>query len=405
MNNNAFGLPNQVEFCHSCVISNQRPITSIESKHNAGSKKITTRFTNGICDACRWANIKKEIDWAQREEELAALCNKFRRADGGYDVIVPASGGKDSRFVAHLLRHKYGMNPLTVTWKPHLYTDIGLTNLWSMIDNGFDNRLVSPNGKVQRKLARLAFENLGHPFQPFICGQRVVGPRAALDTGAKLVFYGENVAEYGNRIEDNLNPRMPIELFTCFDFYGEDKKLDEYFLSGVSLADLMSIHGISRKELNIYNSPSEREIVSAGVEVHYMSYYKNWVPQENYYYAVEHTGFTPNPVRRDGSYGKYAGIDDKMEDLHYYMQVIKFGMGRATWDAAQEIRTEKITREEGVALVRKYDLEAPKTFLPDILEYLDLSEQEFWDIVNKFRSPHLWDKGDDGIWFLKNLID
>ena len=120
-----------------------------ESKHNISDKKQTTRFTDGVCDACRWADMKEEIDWNQRESELLALCDKYRSNDGSYDVVVPASGGKDSRYVAHILKYKYRMNPLTVTWKPHIYTDVGFSNLLSMIDNGFDNILISPNGKYR----------------------------------------------------------------------------------------------------------------------------------------------------------------------------------------------------------------------------------------------------------------
>ena len=135
-----------------------------------------------------------------------------------------------------------------------------------------------------------------------------------------------------------------------------------------------------------------------------MSFYRKWIPQENYYYAVQKTNFEPNPVRRDGSYGKYSGIDDKMEDLHYYMQYIKFGMGRATWDAAQEIRTNKITREEGVALVKKYDHEIPKTFFKDILEYLDISENYFWEIIEKHRNLNIWEKSLNRKWKLKVTI-
>ncbi len=386
-------MPTKIEFCKRCVISNQRPITSIESKHKSDSKKQTTRFTNGICDACRWADIKdNEINWKEREKELTDLCNRHRRSDGGYDVIVPASGGKDSRYVAHYLKHKHNMNVLTTTWKPHMYTDIGLHNLFQMIESGFDNILTSPNGNLQRTLAREAFLNLGHPFQPFIFGQRVVGPKAAIESGAKLVFYGENVAEYGNRIEDNFNPQMKPELFTCFDFLNNTNKLDQYYIGGVSIPELIEKYKLKLSDFKPYNSPTLDDIESRSIEVHYMSYYRYWIPQENYYYAVEHTGFEPNPVRRDGSYGKYAGIDDKMEDLHYYMQVIKFGMGRGTWDAAQEIRTNKITREEGVALVNKFDQEPPKTYLNDILKYLKLTEQEFWKTIDSHRSSHLWMK-------------
>ena len=125
-----------------------------------------------------------------------------------------------------------------------------------------------------------------------------------------------------------------------------------------------------------------------------MSYYHKWVPQDNYYYAVTNTGFIPNPKRRDGSFSKYAGLDDAMEDLHYYMQIIKFGMGRCTWDTAQEIRTNRLSRDEGVTLVNQYDDEAPKEYLDEILDYLSLSHDEFLSYINGFRSPHLWETDD-----------
>ena len=160
----------------------------------------------------------------------------------------------------------------------------------------------------------------------------------------------------------------------------------------------------SLSDFNPYSSPNIEEISESKIEVHYMSFYRNWIPQENYYYAVEKTNFEPNPERRDGSYGKYSGIDDKMEDLHYYMQYIKFGMGRATWDAAQEIRTNKITRKEGVALVKKYDHEIPKTFFKDILEYLDMSENYFWEIIERHRNPNIWEKTINNKWKLKATI-
>jgi len=142
------------------------------------------------------------------------------------------------------------------------------------------------------------------------------------------------------------------------------------------------------------------DIEEYGIEVHYMSYYKKWIPQDNYYYAVEHTGFQPNPTRRDGSFSRYAGIDDVLEDLHYYMQVIKFGMGRATWDTAQEVRTGKLEREEAVTLVRTYDQEPPTRYRDEILRYLNLSIDEFDDCLDQFRSQHLWEKSDNG-WQLR----
>ncbi len=125
------------------------------------------------------------------------LLNRHRRNDGYYDILVPGSGGKDSRYTAHILKYKYGMNPLTVTWTPHMYTDIGWKNFQSWMHSGFDNILFTPNGKVHRILTRLAFENLLHPFQPFVIGQYNLAPKIALEKGIKLIMYGDYVPERG----------------------------------------------------------------------------------------------------------------------------------------------------------------------------------------------------------------
>lgn len=388
-----------IEFCQSCVISNKRPITSIEAQHKHGEKKNTTRFTDGICDACLWAAEKETIiDWAIREKELRELCAKHRKSDGSYDVIVPASGGKDSMYVSHILKHKYGMNPLTITWAPNIWTETGIINHQNLIKSGFDNILHSVNGKVHRLLTKLAFENLGHPFQPFIFGQRTVGPKEALKNNISLVFYGENVAEYGNRKEDNYSPIMNPELYTCYDVDNPDT-----ILGGIPVASLISDYGLTKNDLRNYNSPKMEHCLEKGLEVHYMSYYRKWVPQDNYYYAMENTAFEPSPTRTTGSYSKYSGLDDKLEWLHYYMMFIKFGMGRATADAAQEIRTGKITRDEGVELVRLYDHEFPEQFLDDYLQYMNLTRETFFEVIDKYRDAELWEQTGNG-WNLKHQV-
>jgi len=203
-NDALYGLPREVKFCKKCVISNQRPSSVVEFKNAAKSRKPTIMFDEqGVCSACRYAEVKDTIDWQERERQLLDLCDRHRKTDGGYDCIVPGSGGKDSTYTAHLLRYKYNMNPLTVTWAPHRYTDIGWQNFQRWIHSGLDNLLLTPNGRVHRLLTRLAFEILVHPFQPFIIGQRLIGPRFSVLYGVPLVFYGENQAEYGNNIKEN----------------------------------------------------------------------------------------------------------------------------------------------------------------------------------------------------------
>ena len=141
-----------------------------------------------------------------------------------------------------------------------------------------------------------------------------------------------------------------------------------------------------------------------GVEVHHISYYIKWDPQENYYYAVEKGGFKSNSERTQGTYSKYSSIDDKLDPLHYFTTLIKFGIGRATYDAAQEIRNEKIDRNEGVALVKKYDQEFPNRFFKEALKYMNITEEEFWEVIDSNRSPHLWKKV-DGKWQLIHEVN
>jgi N-acetyl sugar amidotransferase len=400
MNSTAFfGLPETVVFCKKCVISNQRPSSTVEFRHTKEEKKETIGFgIDGICDACRYHEIKdRGISWEKREKALCELFDKHRRTDGGYDVIVPGSGGKDSAYTSHILKYKYGMNPLTVTWAPHKYTEIGWKNFENWIHvGGLDNILFTPNGRLHSFLTQQAFLNLLHPFQPFIVGQRIIGPKIAAQFGVKLVMYGENQAEYGNNPEENYKPVMDRKFFSATD-------PREMLLGGRLISDIIENKGFNINDFSPYIPPTADHLESKGVEVHYLGYYLKWDPQECYYYASENTGFQANSERTEGTYSKYSSIDDKIDMFHYYTTLIKFGIGRATYDAAQEIRNGKIDRDEGVALVRKYDQEFPQKYFNDFLEYIGISEEKFRDTVDRFRSPHLWDKR-SGEWHLKHAV-
>tara|TARA_R100000388_G_C7233434_1_gene156208 strand:+ start:128 stop:1330 length:1203 start_codon:yes stop_codon:yes gene_type:complete len=399
MSKTTYGLPEKVQYCKKCVITNQRPSSVVEFKHQNKDTKPTIHFDDhGVCSACRFQEQKvNNVDWNLREQKLKQLLNKFRKNDGTYDVIVPGSGGKDSAYTAHILKYKYGMNPLTVTWAPHLYTNIGWQNFQNwMHEGGLDNVLYTPNGKLHRLLTKLAFHNLLHPFQPFIIGQRIIGPSFAKKFGVKLVMYGENQAEYGNCIEDNKNPLMNMSFFSI------DNPLEMKF-GGLKMSEIINKYNFTKQDFAPYIPPNIDGLVSSGVEVHYLGYYTKWDPQECYYYAVDNTGFKANTERTQGSYSKYSSIDDKIDPFHYYTTLIKFGIGRATYDASQEIRNGKITREEGIHLVRKYDTEFPEKYFKEFLEYIDTTEEQFWQTINNFRSEHLW-QFKNNQWHLRHKI-
>lgn len=397
-----YGLPVEVKFCKSCVISNQRPNSAVEYQHTKDSKKATINFDEEeICDACRVAEQKKHhIVWEDREQQLRELCDRYRSKDGSYDCILPGSGGKDSFYASHILKTKYGMHPLTVTWAPHIYTDWGYKNFQAWIHAGHDNYCMTPNGRVHRLLTRLAVENLFHPFQPFMFGQKGLAPKLAALFNIPLVFYGENEAEYGNPLADTETAKRDWSYFTS-----DDKS--KIYLGGVSVTDLQENFGVEASDLLPYFPANPEEIAKKNIEVHYLGYYLKWHPQSCYYYSVEHGGFQASPERTPGTYSKYNSIDDRIDDFHYYTTRIKFGIGRATYDAAQEIRSGDITREEGVALVKRFDHEFPERFADEIFRYLSINPKEFpeasqmfehplmtreyfMQLTDKFRSPHLW---------------
>lgn len=410
-----YGLPQNVEYCRKCVISNQRPNSAVEYDHKSDSKKATIFFDeNGICDACKMAERKeKTIDWADREKQLQEMCDRYRSTDGSYDCVVPGSGGKDSFYAAHMLKYKYGMHPLTVTWAPHMYTPWGWRNFQSWLHAGFDNHLFTPNGQVHRLLTRLAVENLFHPFQPFMIGQKAYAPKMALLHNIKLVVYGENEAEYGNPIGDTETAKRDWRYFTS-----EDKS--KIFLGGTSVKDLKESFGLTNCDLDAYLPADPQQIEEKDIEVHYLGYYLKWHPQSCYYYSVEHGGFEASPERTPGTYSKYNSIDDKIDDFHYFTTLTKFGIGRATYDAAQEIRSGDITREEGVALVRRFDQEFPERFAEESFRYLSIDPKSFpvaskmfespimdrnyfMALADTFRSPHLW-KQEDGQWKVRHQV-
>ena len=394
-----YGLPKDIIFCSRCVMSNQRPTSTVEFKHNADSKKNTMAFdSDGVCDACKTAEGKENIEWAMREQELVKLLDKHRRTDGGYDCLVPGSGGKDSAYQAHVLKYKYGMNPLTVTWPPILYTEYGYQNWKNWIDSGFDNISWNRNGKAMKLLTKLSIENLLHPFQTFILGQKNMAPKLAAKFNIPLIFYGENEAEYGNPIADNTSSLRDKSYFSY-------NNIDDIYLGGVKVKNLKEEYDLKTSDIAAFLPPTEEELNKTDIQVHYLGYYLKWTPQEVYYYAVENTGFKARPFRTQGTYSKYNSIDDKIDDLHYFTTFIKFGIGRATYDASQEIRNNHISRDEGKALVKKFDGEFPDRYFNEIMEYLEIDPNHFHNICDQFRSPHLWKKNDKNEWELRKTIN
>ena len=409
-----YGLPEEIVFCSACTVSNQMPGPSVEFSAESERKTTTGFGENGICQGCQAIRAHQSIDWASREEELRRLCDQFRSRNGSHDCIVPGSGGKDSVMASGILRDEYGMHPLTVTWAPNVFTDWGHRNFERWISDGFDNFLVTQNPSIHRLLTRLSLDTLLHPFQPFMMGQKSIAPRLALKFGIPLVFYGEPASDYGASLEGESSALMDPQVFSC-------APESDLYIAGHSVSTLESDFDLDLGSLNLYTPLDAQEVTAAGLQVHYLGYYLPWHPQACYYYAIDQVDFEPSPNRNCGTYSRYASLDDKLDDFHYYTTYTKFGIGRATYDTAHEIRWGDLSREEGVALVHSYDGEYPSRWMTELFSYLSMDDSTFTDrvrsqfespsideeyfinLVDSFRSPHLWNLSDDG-WSLRARV-
>ena len=412
-----FGLPQDLKVCSSCVYTNQKPNSSIEFRFKKTDLKSGLKFYGSECSACSY-NKQKDvgIDWELRKKNLQEICDKYRSRNGSYDCLVPGSGGKDSFFAANILKFEYNMNPLTVTWAPHEYTSWGWLNFKTWIDGGFPNYLYHPNGAVHRLLSRVSLENIFHPFQPFMLGQYSFPLRISKLLRIPLIFYGENSAEYGNNINDNDSPTRKLSDIS----FGN---IDEIYIAGESVSELCEKFKLKQLDFEDYLPLRFDDYKDTGIEWHYLGYYMPWHPHMNYYYSMN-SGFLPSRERNAGSYSRYTSLDDMMDDFNFFCMYIKYGIGRATFDAAQEIRRGDITREEGAALVKKYDGEFPYRFQNKIFDYLSINQipnygdnwskkfnnpgmdmNSFNMLCDRFRSPHLWEKDSNNKWKLKYEFD
>lgn len=381
-------LPKEVKFCIKCGISNQRPGILFDE--------------NNICAPCNFTAKKKTgIDWAARKKEFEKILEKFRSKDGSFDVIVPSSGGKDSATVAHRLKHEYGMHPLCVTWAPMIYTDIGWQNLQNFIHAGFPTIVIFPNGILHRKLSKMAFIKIGAHFYAFGRGQMAAPFHVALEKNIKLVMYAQNgEAEYGGITKYNNSAGVSWDDFERF--YHAGITVDQMLKIGLE-EGYFEKDELDNSDFKIYSIPSAKKLIDNNIEMHWFFYYHIDIPQENYYCVSNNTGFHPNPERSEGTYTKFASLDDKTDGFHYYMAFIKYGIGRTTSDAAHEVRDGYITRDEAVALIRKFDGEFPKKYFKEFLQYIDLTEDEFWQVVDAYRQEHVW-KNEKGVWKLRHQV-
>jgi N-acetyl sugar amidotransferase len=369
----------RISFCSLCLTPSSRPRVVFD--------------TEGVCNACRNAEEKRNIDWAAREKEFLQLIDPLRGGSGSqYDCVVPWSGGKDSSSIAYKLKFDYGLNPLLVTYSPMIPNEVGRHNREEMVRLGFDHVLFRANQKVLRHLARRFFVERGNPKVAWDAGINAVPVQVAINYGIPVVFYAEHgESEYGGRVLSEEHKRTRDFTEVIENYVGDDPRnwVDDI---------------VSERDLAPYIYPGLDKVKAVGVKAYYFGYFFRWSMYENYIFIKDKIKFKTNVKgRTDGTFTNYDSLDDKIDNLYYYMQFIKFGFGRAVRDASRLIQNGHMSREEGLTLAWKYDDEFCFEHFDEVIEYLDMNVSEFRDIVDRHRNPEVW-RREGTRWILRNPI-
>ena len=363
MNNNVF-------WCSNCLNMSTRPRIQFDDR--------------GWCNACQWAEIKQKMDWAPRKQELEDLLNKYRSKTGGFDCLVPVSGGKDGSYVAHNLKNKYGMNPLTVTIRPPLSLALGDKNLNSFVHAGYNHIHITPNNHVMHRFNKYGFIEKGFPYYGWLTTVLSSVIQTALNYDIPLIFYGEDgEVEYGGSTETRDRSLFDIEY------------IKRIYLEGGYDKVLGLFDDVSPSDLYFWGFPNEEKLKGRELYLTHWSYFEGWDPYRNYLVAKEHCGLEEKAEGNDGTFTNFAQNDQALYALHTYMMYLKFGFGRATQDAGIEIRRGAMVREQAVNLVRMYDGRYPEEFIGQYLEYFKMSQGEFDAVLSRWVNTDLFENVGD----------
>jgi len=347
---------------------------------NASTRNRITFDKNGKCNACQWVEEKKNLNWKKRKSELVKILNKYRSKNNSYDCIVPVSGGKDGSYVAHTLKHVYGMNPLTVTSRPPLTRSIGNENLNNFVKSGYAHLHITADEEIMRSYNRLGLTDIGMPYYGWLISIFTSVIRTAVNFNIPLIFYGEDgEVEYGGSDESKNIP--------YFD-YNYMKRI--YLEDGYNK---ITKKVIKRHKRNFWFSlPEDKYLKSLNLKLLHMSYYENWDPYKNYLIAKKHCGLVERKINNSGTFTNFAQNDQKLYPLHTYLMFLKFGFGRATQDANIDVRRSSMTRDQAINLAKLYDNEYPNLYLNDYLKYYDMNKKKFNQILDKWANRNLLKK-------------
>lgn len=369
-----------MRYCLKCVQPDTRPGIRFDQ--------------TGVCPACRYFESLKDVDWNARRDELKQLANQLKSPNADeYDCIIGVSGGKDSTRQALYARNVLGLRPLLVClgYPPIQSTQRGVDNLSNLINLGFDCLLVQPAPETWRQVMRKAFLRFANWCKATEYPLYASVPRIATAYQIRLVLWGENPA---------------LQL-------GDQNTMGKNGWDGNSVKNMNTLSGgeplwmfeeqIERRRILQYFYPSSGQMDRAGLQIVYLGYFwPDWSLIDNACYSIVY-GLEirqEDPLKTGDPYG-VTSIDEDWTVLNQMIKYYKFGFGLTTDYANEQIRKGSMSREDGIELVSKYDGLCSEEYIKPFCEYIDISMDEFWRIVNANVNQNLFYRSAAGCWIPK----
>lgn len=368
-----------IHWCTRCVLPDTRPNLKLDAE--------------GVCNACRAHATKREVDWPARAVALADVVRSARERalPGGYDCIVPVSGGKDSTWQT-IKCLELGLKPLAVTWKTPARTEIGRRNLENLVGLGVDHVDWQVSPKTEARFMLKTLERFGSTAIPMHLALFNIPLTLAARLRIPLVIWGENSAfEYGAASDSHTG------------FQLDEAWLHTYGVThGTTAADWIDAD-LTAKDLAAYVGPTAAELVAADVRAVFLGYYLSWDPDETRRVAAEH-GFRADSGGARTGYYDYADIDDDFISIHHWIKWYKFGFTRLFDNLSLEIRNGRLTRERAVEIIRASGEQRPVSDIEKFCAFAGIDSARFFAICERFRNPKVWQRCADGVWRIPGFL-
>ena len=350
-----------MKYCSRCVSPETRPAINFDD--------------NGVCNFCRYFDSLDRVDWAERKKQFLEIARQAKSKNAQYDCVVGVSGGKDSTYMALYARDVLGLHVLLANMMPEGITENGKHNINNLQEMGFDTFMFRPDPKIARELAKMAFYKWGNPVKPSEYALYTTPVRAAIVYKAPLLIFDIDTTN----VDDENKYKTD----------GDASRINESNTLGFSGdADHLICEGVTKADLIPYQYPTQEEIKQAGVKMVYLAHFERWSARQHAMFSIARGLHVRDDSPYElGRYTNYHALDSNAGIMNQMLKYIKLGYGFTTEDVCNDIWDKKITREEGIKLVKEYDGKCGPKYIKEFCDYIRITMDEFWKVAESFRGP------------------